>query len=441
LNVRSNAEFIFTYSSTILGIEFFSSKTGRRTPLISMERQPPKSVIIVGGSLAGLMHALVLLSLPKPPTVRILERSPTALLHNQGAGIVAGNETQEFFDKFVKSGRDIAVTSKLRHYLDRSGKVMDGSVEERQQRMTSWDLLYHLLRWRVEGLESEYVDGLSADERPKASYENGCTVKALEKSDDAVKLTWTSKDHGEQTSEADLVIAADGASSTIRRLVKPEVERKYVGYVAWRGTVPENELSDMAKDVFMEKFPFYHSTGIQVLGYLIPGKNGTTEPGQRLFNWVWYCNYEDGSSELEELMTDVNGKRHAITLPVGSMNPEVWSKQKAYASQVLPPQYAEAVNKTQQPFIQAITDVRSPQNSFLDGNVLLVGDALAGFRPHTAASTGQAAFDALRMGDWFGGEINEEKYHERVLEFSKVVQEKGVMLGERSQFGRHPFAG
>jgi hypothetical protein len=73
--------------------------------------------------------------------------------------------------------------------------------------------------------------------------------------------------------------------------------------------------------------------------------------------------------------------------------------------------------------------------------VLLVGDALAGFRPHTAASTGQAAFDALRMGDWFGGEINEEKYHERVLEFSKVVQEKGVMLGERSQFGRHPFAG
>jgi 2-polyprenyl-6-methoxyphenol hydroxylase-like FAD-dependent oxidoreductase len=405
-----------------------------------MERQLPKSVIIVGGSLAGLMHALVLLSLPKPPIVRILERSPTALLHNQGAGIVAGNETQEFFDKFVRSGRDVAVTSKLRLYLDRSGKVMDGSIEERQQRMTSWDLLYHLLRWRVEGLESEYVDGLSADERPKASYENGCTVKALEKSGDAVKLTWTSKDHGEQTSEADLVIAADGASSTIRRLVRSDVKRNYVGYVAWRGTVPENELSDQAKDVFMEKFSFYHSTGIQVLGYLIPGKNGTTEPGQRLFNWVWYCNYEDGSSELEELMTDVNGKRHAITLPVGSMNPEVWSKQKAYASQVLPPQYAEAVNKTQQPFIQAITDVRSPQNSFLDGRVLLVGDALAGFRPHTAASTGQAAFDALRMGDWFGGEINEETYHERVLEFSKEVQEKGVMLGERSQFGRHPFA-
>jgi 2-polyprenyl-6-methoxyphenol hydroxylase-like FAD-dependent oxidoreductase len=384
---------------------------------------------------------LILLSSPKPPTIRILERSPTSLLHNQGAGIVAGNETQEFFDRVVKSGREIAVTSKMRLYLDRTGAVMEGSVEERQQRMTSWDLLYHLLRWRVEGLQSEYVDGLDADERPKATYENGCIVTSVEDSGTAVKITWTHKDHGEQSSEADLVIAADGASSTIRRLIQQAVERKYVGYVAWRGTVPETELSDSAKEVFLEKFPFYHSTGIQVLGYLIPGKNGTVEPGQRLFNWVWYCNYENGSAELEELMTDVHGKRHAITLPVGSMNPKVWSNQKAYASRVLPLQYAEAVNKTQQPFIQAITDVISSQNSFLGGKVLLVGDALAGFRPHTAASTGQAAFDALRMGELFGGEIDRRMYDERVLGFAKTMQEKGVMLGERSQFGRHPFAG
>ncbi|GAB7327314.1 hypothetical protein MBLNU13_g11193t1 [Cladosporium sp. NU13] len=406
-----------------------------------MEQSMPKSVIIVGGSLAGLMHALILLSLPTPPTIRILERSPTALLHNQGAGIVAGNETQEFFDKVVQSGREIAVTSKQRLYLDRSGKVMDGSVEERQQRMTSWDLLYHLLRWRVEGLQSEYVDGLDADQRPKATYENGCTVTALEEAGDAVKLTWSHKDHGEQTSEADLVIAADGASSTIRRFVEPEVERTYVGYVAWRGTVPEDELSDSAKDVFSEKFPFYHSNGIQALGYLIPGKNGTVEPGQRLFNWVWYCNYEEGSAGLEELMTDIHGKRHAITLPVGFMNPKVWSKQKAYASQVLPPQYAETIGRTEQPFIQAVTDNVSPQNSFFGGKVLLVGDALAGFRPHTAASTGQAAFDALRMGEWLRGDFDKRMYDESVLDFAKTLQEKGVLLGERSQFGRHPFAG
>lgn len=224
----------------------------------------PKSVIIVGGSLAGLMHALTLLSLPSPPKVRILERSPTALLHNQGAGVVAGNETQEFFEQYVRPGRDMAITSPMRHYLDRAGKVMPETVEHRRQRMTSWDLLYHLLRWRVEGLQSEYTKGLKEDERPKATYHNGCSVTDIIESGSRVKLTWTQKDGGDQSAEADMVIAADGASSTLRRLLKPDVERKYVGYVAWRGTCPEDELSPAAKEVLAEKFTFYHS-GMQFI--------------------------------------------------------------------------------------------------------------------------------------------------------------------------------
>ncbi|KAK5128808.1 hypothetical protein LTR85_000141 [Meristemomyces frigidus] len=403
----------------------------------------PKSVIIVGGSLAGLMHALTLLSLPSPPKVRILERSPTALLHNQGAGVVAGNETQQFFAEYVRPGRDIAVTSPARHYLNRKGEVMPESVEHRAQKMTSWDLLYHLLRWRVEGMQSEYVEGLPSDDRPKAQYENGCTVTAIDHASGSggVKLTWTHKDHGSQSATADRVIAADGASSTIRRLLAPEVERKYAGYVAWRGTVPETQLSDSAREVFIDRFTFYHAPGLQILGYMIPGENGTLEPGKRLFNWVWYCNYAENSPELDELMTDTQGRRHAITLPVGGMTEAVLAKQKAYAKEVLPPQYAEAVQKTEQPFVQAITDNISPRNSLMDGKVLLVGDALAGFRPHTAASTGQAAFDALTMGEWLGGKISKTEYDGRVLDFAQKVQRHGVMLGERSQFGRHPLNG
>lgn len=140
-------------------------------------------------------------------------------------------------------------------------------------------------------------------------------------------------------------------------------------------------------------------------------------------------------------MTDTNGKRHPITLPVGTMRPTVWSKQKSHAADTLPPQFAEAIQKTQQPFIQAITDVISPRNEFLGGKVLLVGDALAGFRPHTAASTGQAAYDANRLGEWMGGEIGEERYQELVMDYAREVQRRGVELGERSQFGRHPLTG
>ena len=123
------------------------------------------------------------------------------------------------------------------------------------------------------------------------------------------------------------------------------------------------------------------------------------------------------------------------------MQPQVWEQHKAYAAQVLPPQFAEAIGKTRQPFIQAITDVITPKNSYMDGKVLLVGDALAGFRPHTAASTSQAAYDALTLGRWMSGEITRADYDSQLLEYARKLQKHGVMLGERSQFGRHPLAG
>lgn len=389
------------------------------------------------------MHALVFLSLPSPPTVRILERSPTKLLHNQGAGIVANKDVQDFFAQYVDPGRDFAITSNSRQYLNLAGEVIPDSVDVRQQRMTSWDLLYHLLRWRVEGLETEYIsDQASSNSGPKASYENGCTLSGIKDlgGEGGVQVTWQHTESGEQKATADLVIAADGGSSKVRELLLPEIKRTYAGYVAWRGTVPETQLSPSAREAFIEKFTFFHGEGIQILGYLIPGANGTMVPGERLFNWVWYCNYADGSPELEEMMTDIRGRRHAITLPVDSIQPQVWDRQKEYAKKVLPPQYAEAVEKTEHPFVQAVTDVISSQNSFFDGKLFLVGDALAGFRPHTAASTGQAGFDALQIGKLLRNEISREEYNASVMEFAKRLQKSGVEMGERSQFGRHPFA-
>lgn len=323
---------------------------------------------------------------------------------------------------------------------------MPGSVEHRTQRMTSWDLLYHLLRWRVEGLDSEYVAGLTQDDRPRASYENGCTVTGIEESGDGkgVKVTYThiERDEG-QSATADLVIAADGGSSTIRSLLQPDVKRTYAGYLAWRGTVPETALSPSATETFSEKFTFYHGPGTQILGYLIPGPGGRLGKGERLFNWVWYCNYPEGSQELEDTMTDTEGRRHPVTLPAGKAREGVWAAQKEVAARMLPPQYAEVVRQTSQPFVQAVMDNLSPANAYLNGKVLLVGDALAGFRPHTAMSTGQAAFDALTVGRWLRGELEGEReaYDESVMDFARVLQGKGVELGQRSQFGEHPMDG
>jgi len=415
--------------------------------LSQMAFPPVKDVIVLGGSLSGLMHAYTILSHSPATKVTILERSPTALLHNQGAGVVAGSETQKFFDTYVRAGRDIAVTSKQRLYFNKDGGIVEGSVENRQQRMTSWDVLYRLLRWRVDGMDAdEYFTG-SKDSQPdnsgpKAAYHYGCTASSIEDlgPSKGVRVTWTDKSGSSQSADVDMMIASDGASSTTRGQLRPDVKRKYAGYVAFRGTVPETELSSSTAKDMCEKFAFYHTQGTQTLGYLIPGENGSLEPGHRLMNWLWYSNFEDGSSELENLMTDNDGKRHGITLPVGGMKDSVWSKQKKLAEEVLPPQFVELVEKTQQPFVQAVTDVICDENIFMDGKAILVGDALAGFRPHTAASTSQAALDALALGEWMQGKIGLDEYRSRCLQYSAETQRHGVMLGERSQFGRHPFA-
>ena len=394
--------------------------------------------------------------LRKDLNIRIFERNPTALLHDQGAGVVAGPEVQQFFKTFDRTKTPLAVTSHQRLYLDKKGDAINR--EDKDQQMTSWDLLYHLLRANYDGVESEYANVPDPENgEGTVAYEYGCTVTDIEtpktttspELDFSHPVTLTIKHHSGKTSttKVDLVIAADGPSSTIRAMYLPDVKRTYAGYVAWRGTVPEDLVSEAARDVFVEKFPFFHTEHIQILAYTIPGKHGTLKPGKRLLNWVWYVNYREDSPEHIDLMTDKEGKVHHITLPAGGVRDEVWARQKAYAKEILPPQFAELVERTEVPFIQAITDVIAPSAVLDSGKVLLIGDALAGFRPHTAMSTSQAAMDAVKLAEAInkivegqGMEVLQE-WDKEVVKYAKDLQSHGVRIGNRSQFLDHPMSG
>lgn len=336
--------------------------------------------------------------------MRIFERNPTPLLHNQGAGVVAGGDTQGFFNKYDATKRPIAVTSKLRQYLDLQGNQIHR--EDTVQKMTSWDLLYYILRANFDGVKSGYCEVPAPFETDgQGTYEYGHMLKNVRDLGERVEIEYEDKGGNVATTTADMVIAADGPSSTLRKILLPEVKRNYAGYVAWRGTVSEKEASPTARETFVDKFTFCHSRGMQILAYVIPGENGSLKVGERLINWVWYCNYPQDSTEYKELMTDSDGKTHHVTLPIGKMRESILEQQRQYAKKMLPPQFAEVVCGTKQPFIQAITDVISPRNSFFDGKLLLVGDAIAGFRPHTAASTSQAAFDAQKLHELMKEEI------------------------------------
>ncbi|KAK8113355.1 FAD/NAD(P)-binding domain-containing protein [Apiospora sp. TS-2023a] len=395
-----------------------------------------KHFVIVGGSLGGLAAGLALRELGHDTT--ILERNPTPVLEHQGAGIVAGGDTLAFFQKYDRCDRPFAVTSHRRQYLDRNGNVTH--KEDMDQNMTSWDLAYYLMRANYDGVENPYCkvpDGKPTD--GKTVHLHDRNVTDIKERDNGVEMFWKSSSGDEGSLKADILIGADGPSSTIRSLLAPEVQRKYAGYCALRGTVPEAEVSDAAREAFCEKFTFFHCRGVQILAYLIPGKDGTVEPGQRLINFVYYTNFPEGSPELEETMTDKDGKRHRITMPPGLTDMKAWEKQRQIARERLPPQFAEIVCATRKPFVQAVTDVRSPTNEYLNGKVILIGDALAGFRPHTVASTSQAAFDAMVLADYVEGKVSWEQWKKETLGFARYIQKRGVDMGNRSQFEDLPL--
>ena len=58
------------------------------------------------------------------------------------------------------------------------------------------------------------------------------------------------------TLTADLVVCADGIRSTGRRIMLPEAEPRYAGYVAWRGTVDRDELSDATANILRDAITY-----------------------------------------------------------------------------------------------------------------------------------------------------------------------------------------
>lgn len=156
--------------------------------------------------------------------------------------------------------------------------------------MTSWDLSYNVLRRGTEGGgEEEYfkdsknqnkVMELKGKGRGSVRYLYGCKVTDLKpappstfsssaKVNTQSSVIYTDLDGKENRLNADVVIGADGPSSTIRNILMPGVERTYSGYVAWRGTVPENEVSSDTLSCFENKFTFFHTAGVQILTYLL----------------------------------------------------------------------------------------------------------------------------------------------------------------------------
>ncbi|KAL6720040.1 hypothetical protein ACLMJK_001961 [Lecanora helva] len=396
--------------------------------------EKPMNVLIVGGSLAGLMHGVMLRRLGH--TVRILEQSPESILHGQAAGIRAGEEVREFFQKY-----DLL---KERYFLDCPGlQFIDRDTKNLRfvdfpMAMTSWTTLYYRLRANFDGYISKHCPEPPEPEEMDgaATYDLGKRVNGVSYAGESVNVSYVDTLNGSSGSlQADLVIAADGSNSAVRQLLLPELQRPYAGYVAWRGSVLEKDASVITREAIKDNFMVFKMPRNYILVYTIPGPTGSLKPGERILNFVWYYNCPASSAEYASIMTDSDGHRHRNTLPPGKMRPEVWSKQKSYAQSELARPFAELVEKTTQPFISSVSDTIAPSASFFDGKLLLVGEALALFRPHIALSANQAAVDCLLLKKRLDGDITMKEWERRVLQYGARTRLLSIVSGNWTQFG------
>nr|QJQ82455.1 BisA [Biscogniauxia sp.] len=389
---------------------------------------PPKNVIVIGGSLSGLMHGLMLHRLGS--TVRILEQSPA--------------DTPRF-DRV--SEIPLGIASVQLQSLDQKGKVHPFLRVNRI--MSSWDALYFRLRANFDMRASDYVPYPRALEPPladedgeaaqlRARYEVGKQVVGVEHLETGqVTVRYKDLADGGKDGEAlaDLVIGADGPNSVVRRtfLEPGQAERMYSGYVAWRGVVPETQVTKETRDVFRANITYsiLKGEGGHVIVYNIPGAGGSIEPGERVLNFCWYTNVP--LSSLDEIMTDVDGKRHHTNLPPGKVRAAVWEKQKAYAKMLFARPYLEVIEKINLPFLHQITDYCSPRASFARGRVIIVGDALTLLRPHIAFSTNQAAYHTLLTERLVTGELTAEEWEYQVTTAAYLHWRRSVWFGEYFQ--------
>ncbi|MCA1843212.1 MAG: FAD binding domain-containing protein [Actinobacteria bacterium] len=325
--------------------------------------------VVVGGSLGGLNAALWLRDIGWDVTV--LERSASPL-EGRGAGIVLHPATARYLvDHGIADLMQISAPVGWLRYLGPDASVL--SQTPCRFRFTSWTTLYRSLLGCLD----------------RSTYRMGAEVVSVEMTDGGGTVTTA---NGEAIA-GDLVVAADGVKSTVRGQLLPDIEPSYAGYVAWRGTVGEEDLSTATFAALHEAITYHLMAKSHILAYPIPNVDGTVTPGGRQFNWVWYRNVPAGEP-LDDLMTGTDGQRHPLSLPPGRAGPEHVDGLRASGTD-LPGPLAEIVTRTTEPFVQLIVDVAVPRMVF--GRICLLGDAAFALRPHAAVGTAKAAEDAWQL--------------------------------------------
>jgi 2-polyprenyl-6-methoxyphenol hydroxylase-like FAD-dependent oxidoreductase len=326
-------------------------------------------ILIAGGSLGGLMAGNALLRAGHE--VCVLERVSGAM-DGRGAGIVTHPALVEGLHRCgMDPATALGVAVSKRVTLGNDGCLLGELAMD--QVLTSWSRLYFLLHALL----------------PAACYRQGVQVREVTQDAAGVRV---GTDQG--VLHGDLLVAADGIRSTVRRQLWPGIEASYAGYVAWRGVCDEAVLSQRTLASLFPHFGFCLPPSEQIIGYPVAGAGNNTEVGRRAYNFVWYRPAAPGPA-LEALLTDADGVHYPQGISPNKVSWREIARMRSDARALLAPQFAEMIEKTAQPFLQPIYDMTS--EGIARGRICLLGDAAFVARPHVGMGVAKAMDDAMAL--------------------------------------------
>jgi 2-polyprenyl-6-methoxyphenol hydroxylase-like FAD-dependent oxidoreductase len=385
----------------------------------------PRRALIIGGSMSGLFAGLMLRR--QGFAVDIYERVEGELA-GRGAGIVAQPIVARTLQELGLSSANLGVEAKARKILDVGGNVI--CEHECPQTLTAWERLYRVLR-----------DGF-----PPEHYHRGKGLKSFEQGSSGVTAHFSD---GSRVM-ADVLIGADGIRSTVRQQLLPRLAPLYAGYVAWRSLIPEAAIAPAIHRKMFLAMTFCLPPGEQFLGYPVAGPDNDLRPGRRRYNVVWYRPAEE-RTELQRLLTDESGVTHSISIPPPLIRREAIAAMRAAAERLVAPQFRTIARLMDEPVLQPIYDLETPQMAF--GRVAILGDAAFVARPHVAAGVSKAVDDASTLVHALvGGEVEPalRQFEAKRLPVGRRIIERARHLGaylqatrtaeEEARSGRHSNA-
>ncbi|KAI9653559.1 MAG: hypothetical protein M1831_005941 [Alyxoria varia] len=403
-----------------------------------LEREKPLQVTIVGGSLAGLMAGVMLKNLGH--NVHILERNSTSLRTDHAAGMRTGPYANEFFDTYDRQPTPYGFDCPGFQFLDAHSNVK--GLRSDPLKLTGWNVLYYRLRAMFDGFESPLCPDppTSLPTDGQTTFDVAKEVTDIYEEGDKICAQVRDSDGKQKTIQSDFVLDAGGAYSRIKAKMMPDIEHPYAGYVAWRGTVPETEVSDLTRSLFDIRFNVFAYPRGYILGYAVPGEKGEIKRGTRLLNYVWYHNLPSSTPEFNRVMTDTAGHTHRNSMPIGKLSPAVWREHLAYASSTLTPAFLDLVENTKQPFISTVREAHASRTVFMSGKLLIIGEAVRLLRPHAGQSANQAALHVLLLRDVLTGAMSVGEWEREVLAAGHAAALQSRMIGGLFMKGRLSYA-